>query len=255
MNAERTEHRNDHGQKTSAAFFSDLLRDLGYALRQLRRNPGFAITAILTLTLGIGATTAVFSVAYGVLIDPFPYKDVKTLVTPKWCSSQWPECHWSNYSAERFNEIVQKTDVFSGVSASTISNVVLTGGSEPLRIRGNYITSNTFDVMGVQPMYGRDATEEDVQPGHGEVVLLSYRYWQAHYGGNLSVLGKVLMLNGRARTVIGIMPPRFLLRGGDVYLPINMTVLDAGGETVEGQSFFALVGADEAGCDGGQGVR
>ena len=242
MNPARTEHRNDLGQKTSAAsFFSDLLRDLGYALRQLRRHPGFAITAVLTLTLGIGAATAVFSVAYGVLIDPFPYKDIKTLVTPKWCSSQWPECHWSNYSAVRFDEIVQKTDVFSGVSASTISNVVLTGGSEPLRLRGNYITSNTFDVMGVQPMYGRDASEEDVKPGHGEVVLLSYRYWQAHYGGNLSVLNKVLMLNGRARTVIGIMPPRFLLRGGDVYLPINLTVLDAGGETVQGQGSFTLV--------------
>ena len=223
------------------SYIQDLLRDLRYALRQLWRNPGFAITAVLTLTLGIGATTAVFSVAYGVLIDPFPYKDVKTLVTPKLCSSQWPQCHWNGYSAERFNEIVQKTDVFSGVSASTISNVVLTGGSEPLRLRGNYITPNTFDVMGVQPMYGRGTSEEDVQPGHGEVVLLSYRYWQAHYGGNLSVLGKVLMLNGRARTVVGIMPPRFLLRGGDVYLPINMTVLDAGGETVEGQSFFALV--------------
>ncbi len=242
MSSERAGPTERHGGKRARFTFSgDLIRDLGYAFRQLRRNPGFAITAVLTLTLGIGATTAVFSVAYGVLIDPFPYKDVHTLVTPKWCSAQWPECHWSLYSAERFNEIVTKTDVFDGVTASTISNVVLTGGSEPLRLRGNYITPNTFDVMGVQPMFGRDTTAQDVQPGHGEVALLSYRYWQAHYGGNLAVLGKVLMLNGRARTIIGIMPPRFLLRGGDVYLPINMAVLDAGGETVEEQGSFALV--------------
>jgi putative ABC transport system permease protein len=223
---------------SGASFFEDLFRDLGYALRQLRRNPGFAITAILTLMLGIGAATAVFSVAYGVLIDPFPYKDVKTMATPKLCSSEWPQCGWNGYTPQQFNEIVQKTDIFSGVNASTISNVVLTGGAEPLRLRGNYITPNTFDVMGVQPMYGRNTTANDVLDGHGEVALLSYRYWQAHYGGNLSVLGKVLTLNGRPRTVIGIMPPRFLWRGGDVYLPINMT--DA--EEIQGQRFFVLVG-------------
>ena len=223
------------------AFFADLMRDFGYALRQLGRNPGFALTAILTLTLGIGATTAVFSVAYGVLIDPFPYRDVHTLVTPKLCSAQVPQCYWNIYTPEQFNELVQKTDVFDGVTASTISNVVLTGGNEPLRLRGNYITANTFVVLGVRPMYGRGTTAEDVQPGHGQVALLSYRYWKAHFGGDLSVLGRVLMLNGRARTVIGIMPPRFLWRGGDVYLPIDTTQTSASGTEVEGQSRFAMV--------------
>jgi len=218
-------------------FIEDFFRDLGYAVRQLRRNPGFAITAILTLTLGIGATTAVFSVAYGVLIDPFPYRDVHTLVTSKLCSSEWPQCGWNIYTPAQFNEIAEKTDIFNGVTASTISNVILTGGSEPQRLRGNYITPNTFDVLGVQPMLGRATNADDVLSGHGEVVLLSYRYWQAHYGGNPSILGKVLTLNGHARTVIGVMPPRFLWRGGDVYLPINMT----SEEEVQGQRSFALV--------------
>ncbi|MEO6966780.1 MAG: ABC transporter permease [Acidobacteriaceae bacterium] len=195
------------------------LQDLRYAVRQLRRNPGFALTAILTLALGIGATTAVFSVAYGVLIDPFPYKGVHTLVTPKLCSSQWPECNWNEYTPAQFNEIKQKTDIFSGITASTISDVVLTGGSEPQRLRGNYITPDTFNVLGVQPMLGRASTEVDLLPGHGEVALLSYRYWQSHYGGKKTILGRVLTLNGHPRTVIGIMPPRFLWRGGDVYLP------------------------------------
>jgi len=220
------------------SFIEDLFRDLGFAFRQLRRNPGFAVTAILTLTLGIGATTAVFSVAYGVLIDPFPYKDVHTLVTPKLCSPDWPECHWNIYTPQQFNELVQKTDIFDGVDASTISNVILTGGSEPQRLRGNYITPNTFDVMGVYPMLGRASTAEDVVSGHGEVVLLSYRYWQAHYGGSPAILGAVLTLNGRPRTVIGVMPPRFLWRGGDVYLPIDMTDQ----EEVQGQRSFAVVG-------------
>jgi putative ABC transport system permease protein len=142
--------------------------DLRYALRQLRKHPGFAITAILTLALGIGATTTVFSVAYGVLIDPFPYKDVHTLATPKLCSSRWPECHWNVYSPKQINEIAQGSTIFSGVTASTISNVVLTGGGEPQRLRGNYITPNTFDVLGVQPLLGRASIEDDVRPGYAE---------------------------------------------------------------------------------------
>src|SRR3984885_3925168 len=120
------------------SMFGGFPQDLRYAIRQLLRYPGFALTAILTLALGIGIATAVFSVAYGVLIDPFPYKDVHTLATPKLCSSRWPECHWNVYSPKQINEIAQASSIFSGVTASTISNVVLTGGGEPQRLRGNY---------------------------------------------------------------------------------------------------------------------
>jgi putative ABC transport system permease protein len=215
-----------------------VLQDLQYAARKLGRAPGFACTAVLTLALGIGAATAVFSVAYGVLIDPFPYKDVHHLATPKLCAPEWPRCHWLVYSPEHFLEIEQKTDIFSGVTASTISDVTLTGSTEPQRLRGNYITPNTFDVLGVQPMLGRASTAEDVRPGHGEVALLSYRFWQAHLGGDRSVLGRVMTFNGHPRTIIGIMPPRFLWRGGDVYLPIAMT----GGEEEQGQRYFTFVG-------------
>jgi len=225
-----------------------LLQDLRYAFRQLRKDTGFALTAILTLSLGIGAATAVFSVAYGVLIDPFPYKDVHTLATPKLCSAQWPECRWNVYTPEQFNEIAQKTDIFTGVTASTISNVILTGGAEPQRLRGNYITPNTFDVLGVQPILGRASMESDVQPGHGEVALLSYRYWQAHYGGSPSILGRVLTFNQHPRTIIGVMPPRFLWRGGDVYLPIQLT----NEQEIQGQRYFTLVGRLKSGVTDAQ---
>ena len=215
-----------------------LRQDLRFALRQLRRSPGFAITAILTLALGIGATTAVFSVAYGVLIDPFPYKDVHTLATPKLCSSEWPECHWNVYDPAQFKQIAEKTSIFNGVIASTISQVTLTGAARPELLRGNYITTNTFSVLGVNPLLGRASVESDVHAGSPEVALLSYRYWHSHFGGDPRVLGRVLTLNGHPRTVIGVMPPRFLWRGGDVYLPIDMTMEHA----VQGQSSFALVG-------------
>ena len=217
---------------------SSIQRDLRYAWRQLARNPGYAITAILTLALGIGASTAVFSVAYGLLIDPFPYHDVHTLATPELCSPEWRECGWTGYTPAQFVEIEKNTDIFSGITASTISNVILTGGAEPEQLRGNYITPNTFAVLGVQPILGRATIASDVLPGHPEVALLSYRYWQAHYGGKPSILGQSLNFDGTPRTIIGIMPPRFLWRGADVYLPINMT----SDQQVEGQRYFALVG-------------
>src|SRR5271168_5071178 len=197
--------------------FELLVDDLRYALRQLRRNPGYAITAILTLALGIGASTAVFSVTYGVLIDPFPYKDVHTLATPKICWPETGECSWRAYTPQQFNEIVEKTDIFNGVTASTVGRVELTGNFEPQRLRGNYLTPNTFSVLGVQPLLGRATRDDDVVPGHEEVALLSYRYWQAQYGGSPSILGQVLNIDHHPRTIIGIMPPRFLWRGADVY--------------------------------------
>ncbi|HSZ17114.1 MAG TPA: ABC transporter permease [Terracidiphilus sp.] len=218
--------------------FETLFQDLRYAARQFRRNPGFAITAILTLALGIGASAAVFSVAYGVLIDPFPYKDVHTLATPKLCWPELGECGWRAYTPQQFNEIAQKTDIFNGVTASTVGMVEITGKFEPQRLRGNYITPNTFSVLGVQPILGRATTDNDVRSGHEEVALLSYRYWQAHYGGSPSALGQVINVDRHPRTIIGIMPPRFLWRGADVYLPVEMTNT----YEVEGQRFFALVG-------------
>lgn len=215
-----------------------IAQDLRYSIRHLSRNPSFFITAVLTLALGISASSAVFTVAYGVLIDPFPYKDVHRLATPKLCWPDRPECSWRSYSPQQFNEIAQKTDIFSGVTASTIGYVELTGNFEPQRVRGNYITPNTFEVLGVQPILGRATIESDVDAGHEEVALLSYRYWQAHYGGSSSVIGRVINVDQHPRTVIGVMPPRFLWRGADIYLPIKMTNAFA----VEGQRRFALVG-------------
>ena len=100
--------------KEFAAFrLATVLQDLRYSIRHLARNPSFFITAILTLALGISASSAVFTVAYGVLIDPFPYKDVHTLATPKLCWPERAECGWRPYSPQQFNEIAQKTDIFN----------------------------------------------------------------------------------------------------------------------------------------------
>jgi putative ABC transport system permease protein len=225
-----------------------LITDLRYALRQLRRAPGFAITAVLTLALGIGATTAVYSVAYGVLIDPFPYHDVKTLATPKICVPDQPRCSWRIYSASQVAQIAQHTDIFTGVAASAPDHVTLMGRGAPERLRGNYITANTFAVLGVQPILGRASADLDVQPGHGEVALISYRFWQRHFGGKPSALGTVIDVEHRSRTIIGVMPQRFLWRGADLYLPIPV----ASDTERQGPGRYAVVGRVRPGVTSAQ---
>jgi len=225
-----------------------LAADLRYALRQLRRAPGFAITAVLTLALGIGATTAVYSVAYGVLIDPFPYHDVDTLATPSVCVPDQPRCSWRIYSPAQYVEIARHSELFSGVAASAPDHVILMEKGAPERLRGNYISANTFSVLGVQPILGRASADVDVQPGHGDVALISYRYWQRHFGGKPSVLGTVIDVEHRSRTIIGVMPQRFLWRGADLYLPIPVNS-DA---ERQGPGRYAIVGRVRPGVTSAQ---
>lgn len=222
--------------------------DAKHALRQCWKAPAMAIIIVLTLALGVGAATSVFSVAYGVLVNPFPYKDVQTLVTPKLCTPELARCYWDTYTPAQFLELARNTTFFQAVTASTVGNVTITGDGEAQQIRGNYLTANTFDVLGVQPLLGRASAPDDVSPGHEPVALLSYRYWQSHFGGSASVLGHVITVDGTPRSIIGVMPPRFLWRGADVYLPVLITPA----EEIAGQSHFTLVGRVKPGTSEAQ---
>jgi predicted permease len=125
----------------------------------------------------------------------------------------------STYSIDDFLDITERNHVFEGLVASTWSDVTWTGDGEPRRLRGNHCTMNTFDVMGVPPLLGRTPGPEEARPGAPPVAVLGYRFWQAQFGGDPSVLGRHMTLNGIDRTVIGVMPKRFMWRGADVYLP------------------------------------
>jgi hypothetical protein len=125
------------------------------------------------------------------------------------------------YSVDQFLEIAERSTVFEGVIASTISDVLWTGEGDPQRLRGNHGTFNTFDVMGVRPLLGRTPTSDDARPGAEPVVILGYRFWQRQSGGDRNILGRQLRLNDTVRTVIGVMPKRFMWRGADVYLPLR----------------------------------
>jgi putative ABC transport system permease protein len=212
-------------------------RDLQVGVRSLVKTPAFTVLAVSSLALGIMTTTAIYSVLYAVVLDPFPYKNVDDL-TSVLVRNPAQRGVRLTYSVDQFVEIAERNRIFDGVIASTISDVVWTGEGDPQRLRGNHGTFNTFDVMGVPPLLGRTPTASDAQPGAEPVTVLGYQFWQRQFGGDPNVLGRRLRLNDTVRTVIGIMPKRFMWRGADVYLPIPFER----GRIVEGVANVHLLG-------------
>ena len=222
-------------------------RDVRFGIRSLVKTPGFTALAILSLGLGIMTTTAIYSVLHAVVLDPFPYRDVASLNSVL-VTSAAQRGGRNNYSIDQFLELADRSTIFDGVVASTVSDVLWSDGGEPRRLRGNHGTFNTFDVMGVPPLIGRTPGPADAQPGATPVVVLGYRFWHRQFGGDPNVLGRQLQLNDVTRTVIGVMPKRFMWRGADVYLPTRFER----GRTVEDVRSVHLLGRVKAGVTGAQ---
>jgi len=197
----------------------ELWRDVRFALRDLAKHPGFTAIAAGSLALGIGASTAMYSVIYAVILDPFPYKDVDHLMGIE-VRDPARQRGQQYYTVDQYLEFAERSTIFEGVIASTISDVVWTGAGDPVRLRGNHVTMNTFSVMGVPPLIGRTILPSDADPGSEPIAILGYKFWQRQFGGDASVIGRKLQLNGKIRAVVGIMPQRFMWRGADVYLPV-----------------------------------
>lgn len=218
-------------------WFEQFLHDLRFGIRNLIKTPAFAAIAVGSLALGIGASTAMYSVIYAVILDPFPYKDVDRLMSVKISEPDRPGSR-TYYNLDQYLEFAGRTTIFEGVTFSTISDVTWTGAGDPQRLRGNHCSMNAFEVMGVPPLVGRVPDASDRVAGAEPVAVLSYRFWQRQFAGDRSVVGRKLQLNGKMRTVIGVMPPRFMWRGPDVYLP---TIIHRG-ETPEGVRGVHVVG-------------
>src|SRR6266545_3833362 len=150
-------------------------QDFRYAVRMLRRSPAFTAAAVLSLALGIGATTMVFSALYGIVIEPFPYKDPGTLMSVNVRDDRGGG-FGSSYFIDDYLDLEAQSRVFSGVIVSTISDVLMIGTGEPERLRGNYVSMNTFEVMGVGPLVGRASLASDAAPGATPIVVLSYNF-------------------------------------------------------------------------------
>ena len=194
--------------------------DLRYALRTLRRSPGFAVVSIATLGLGIGAATAIFSVIYNVLLAPFPYKDADRMVFPRiYDTRHGPEIGRQGYSADEVLAFVENNQVFDATTAARGELVLYRHrtGTEPLA--GAHVTPGTFEFFGLPAIQGRVLQPSDYEPGASPVFVMRHKTWMERFGGDLSILNQTLVLNGTPRTLVGIMPPRFGWYGADVLIP------------------------------------
>lgn len=185
-----------------------VLSDLRFAVRGLRRSPGFTVAAVLTLALGIGATAAIFSVANGVLLRPLPYGDADGVVTI-WSSwSNFPDKTWVSESEYRY--YYQENRTLDGVALYQTFNVNFTSPENPERVGAAAITPNTLSVLRVDPVLGRTFTWDEAQL-QDSVVMLGYGVWQRRFGGDPEIVGTDVLVNGRSRTVVGIIPEGFVL--------------------------------------------
>ena len=203
--------------------FDELGGDIRYGLRALRRNPGFAAVAVLSLALGIGATTAMFSLIYAVLLHPFPYAGADRIMNPVIIDKQHPdEPRWFPLSKAQFDDLRLAAPVDSTLGFNN-SHMEITGGALPEDISGIYLTENAGTFFGVRPLLGRNIEPSDAENGGHSVVVLNYRFWQRHFGGDPHVIGQTLEIDHAPYTIIGVMPRSFAFNDttgvGDVYLP------------------------------------
>jgi len=204
-----------------APLIESLLQDVRYGARILFRNPGFTIVAVLTLGLGIGANTAIFSVIYGVLMRPLPYADGNQLVIVQ---QQAPLANVNNvpFSVKEVQDYREQSQTLEAVVEHHTMSFTLLGGREPQRVQTGVVSANFFDVLGVKPLLGRTFVESDDEPGSDAVLVLSYEYWRRSHGGDPEIIGRTFQMNNRPHTVVGVLPsiPQYP-NEQDVYMPTS----------------------------------
>jgi predicted permease len=196
-------------------------QDLRYGARMLRKNPGFTCLAVVTLALGIGANTAIFSVVYGVLLRPLPYRNGHELVVLR---QQAPLVGVNNagFSVKEIEDYRAQKQALDQIVEHHSMSFTLLGGAEPELIQTGVVSANFFEVMGVQPLLGRAFLPEDEAQGAEAVLVLSYKYWERSHGGDRTIVGKRFRMNDRPHTVIGVLPPvPQYPNENDVYMPTS----------------------------------
>ena len=202
-------------------YVSELTQDLRFAIRQLLRNPGFTVVALVTLALGIGATAAIFSAVRAVVLRPIPVPNPERII------AVYEELRGnrSNVSAGNFVDGVQPVTAFSHTTAIQYSSFNLADAEDAERIIGARTTAGFFDVFATAPVLGRVFTAEEDQPGREQVVVLSHRLWTRRFGKDPSIVGRPIRLNGRHYEVIGVMPAHFdyTAQSEELWVPIAFT--------------------------------
>ncbi len=204
-------------------FIETALQDFRFAFRMLRKNPGFSAIAILTLALGIGANTAIFSVVYAVLLKPLPYVDSDQLFTVFQQGIKDPN-NTNGFSYLNLRDFQQQADVFSDVSAAQSHQLTLTGHGDAFVIDTSVVTPDLFTTFRVQPILGRGFVPDDGKPGAAPVVVLSENLWRGSFGSDPNIAGTSITLDKRAFTIIGVMPGSFrfpqVRQSRQIWIPI-----------------------------------
>lgn len=196
------------------------VQDIRYGLRMLQRSPGFTSVAVLTLALGIGANTAIFSVVYGVLLRPLPFKDPGRLIV---LNETTPRVGAVAVSYPNFLDWREQSQTFSQMAPITSVEFNLAGVSQPESITGLAVSPNFLSMMGVRPLLGRNFYASEDKPGTAAVVLLSYELWQSHLGGDLAAVGRTITLDDTSFTIIGVLPPDYrAVEKLDIMIPIGV---------------------------------
>jgi predicted permease len=207
-------------QRDARSFITldDLRRDVGYALRTLRRTPGFTAVAIVTLALGIGSVTVIYSVVHNVLLEPFPYPHSRRMVDVVVRDSSGNILRGA-LPVPEFLDYQEQSSAFEDVMGTQVEpmHFVTDAGAERLDVA--WVTPNGFAFLGVQPLLGRVFGQADAAHGAPPVAVLNHRAWMTLFGGDSGVVGRSIVLNGEPRTLIGVMPPRFEWHVADLWIP------------------------------------
>ena len=195
-------------------------QDIRYAVRNLRKGPGFAVVAVITLALGIGASTAIFSVIDNVLMEPFPYPDAQRFMSVQIHDTERSEPGGrAGFSGPEFLDYVEQNHVFDRAIANDNLDVLYRAGEGTQRFDANYVTPGTFEFLGMPALLGRVMQPADYEPGAPPVFVLRYKTWLKSFGADPGIVNKTFVLNGTSRTLIGIMPPRFGWGDADMWIP------------------------------------
>ncbi|MFZ0595071.1 MAG: ABC transporter permease [Bryobacteraceae bacterium] len=196
-----------------------ILNDLRFGARMLRKAPGFSTVAVLTLALGIGANTAIFSFVDSVLLKPLPYPEPERIVNV-W--EKPPQYDRNGISTMNFLDWQRQNTVFTAMAAQTGGSVTLTGGKEPVQLRTARVSASFFGILGVKPALGRTFASDEDQRGHEQVVVMSHRLWESRFGSDPGIIGRKILLDGHPFTVIGVMPAgtRFDRDWNDIWMPL-----------------------------------
>jgi predicted permease len=219
-----------------------LLQDVKYSFRLLRKNPAFTAAAAIVLALGIGANTAIFTVVNAVLLRPLPFPDVGRLVqiwhVPP--AKSFPGMTRFAVSAANYLDWKARNHSFQQMAIYTFSNFTMSGKGQPETVNAASVAADFFAVYQVQPILGRVFSREEDQPGHNNVVILSYPFWQSHFGGDQKVVGQTVSLDGHPSTIVGVMGPTFQRPSfARIWTPLAMTDQQ---RAVRGEHHYSVIG-------------